>query len=919
MIKNKTSQQMCRLALPLVVICFCTCSSLFCQSLVVNIVDSESRDILIGACITIAISDVGDCTDVDGTVELSDLPALPFTMEASYLGYLKQDVEVTTLSEPITVLLEQEQLRLATVEVRGEGSRLKQDLALTVESLSLQEIQSTSESSFYDVLGSMREADMLTVSFGVKVVNTRGFNSSTPVRSLQLIDGVDNASPGLNYPLGNFVGLPELDVQGVDLIIGASSAFFGPGAFNGVVNMRTKSPFRHQGLDVQLKMGERTYKEVGMRWAKGFKNKKGEDKFGVKINASYMEVYDWVADNANPSSGNIRDSIGADNPGGYDAISRYGDESSGNYTSLFEQFRHPGLWRFYRTGYWEEDLANYDSYNLKLSAGLHYLIDEDFEINLTTNYGRGTTVMQLDNRLSLNDVWAMQNKFEIAKKDRFFLRFYTTGENAGDTYDIVSTAGKLQDRWRSSGTWLNSYKNYWFQQINPKVKELPGFPEIGPAPDFFYDFEQAAKVLEDNPELLAQWHADARASQDGAYLVPGSIAFDSVFQDITSTNVSEGGTKYVDRSRLYHGHGEYKFRPGFVDEVTLGANFRLYTPYSEGTIFSDTVGGEFTTYEYGMYTGFEKKVMSNRLKLNLAIRLDKHENYDYLLSPALSAQYILGPSHSLRFSVSSALRNPTLIDQYYYFRVGGALLLGNITGYENLISLKSFEEYLDNDLDRNLLEYFDEPPIQPEKALALELAYSGGFFDNKLDINSTLYLNRYEDFIGYKIGLEVPFFQGFPGIPNVYRFAANAKDITITTGFSTGFTYFINQFTRLTGNYSWNKIFLDSDDPLIPAYNTPEHKFNLGLSAYDFEWAGIKHWGYGVSFRWVEGYEFESSPQFTGRIPAQVLLNASVGKGFDKLGIFKISGSNILNRQQNGLYGGPAVGRFVFVSWTISI
>ena len=89
----------------------------------------------------------------------------------------------------------------------------------------------------------MREADMLTVSFGVKVVNTRGFNSSTPVRSLQLIDGVDNASPGLNYPLGNFVGLPELDVQGVDLIIGASSAFFGPGAFNGVVNMRTKSPF----------------------------------------------------------------------------------------------------------------------------------------------------------------------------------------------------------------------------------------------------------------------------------------------------------------------------------------------------------------------------------------------------------------------------------------------------------------------------------------------------------------------------------------------------------------------------------------------------------------------------------------------------------------------------------------------------
>ncbi len=889
------------------------------QDIKITIVDSETELPLIGACITVTNDNTGDCTDDQGVIVLSDVSDLPKQIVATYIGYEAQEVTLTEYGD-INIAMEQEQLNLETIEVRGQGSRLKADLALSVESLSLEEIQGTSESSFYNALGNMREADIMTVSFGVKVVNTRGFNSSTPLRSLQLIDGVDNASPGLNYPLGNFVGLPELDVQGVDLIIGASSAFFGPGAFNGVINMRTKSPFRHQGLDIQLKKGERQFFEGGARWAKSFQNKKGEDKFGVKVNLSYMQVYDWVANEASPSLSNLRDSIYEDNPGGYDAINRYGDEVSGNYTSLFEQFRHPGLGKYFRTGYWEEDLANYDSYNLKTSLGLHYLVDEDFEIVASTNYGRGTTVMQLDNRLSLNDVWAMQNRLEINKKDRFFLRLYTTGEDAGDTYDIVSTASKLQSRWRSNNDWLNQYKNFWFSQINPQVKELPGFPQIGPPPDFFYDFEAASNVINDNQDLISQWHTEARNSQDGGYLVPGTPEFDEVFDNIISTKVSEGGTRYVDRSRLYHAHGEYRFKPKYFDEGTIGANYRLYTPYSEGTIFVDTSGTTFTTYEYGFYGGLQKTIANNRLKLNLAVRLDKHENYQYLFSPAFSANYILGPLHSLRFSISSALRNPTLIDQYYYFRVGSALLLGNITGYKNLITLESFETYLEEGLNASLLEYFDEPPIVPEKALALETAYSGAILENKLDVDATLYLNRYRDFIGYKIGLDVPFFMGFPGIPSIFRFAANAKDITITTGISTGLTYFASPVVTVTGNYSWNKIFKDSEDPLIPAYNTPEHKFNLGIRAYDFEWLGIKHLGFGLNFRWVESYTFESSPQFTGVIPAQILLNGSIGKGFPKINsIFKISGSNLLNRQQNGLYGGPKVGRFVFASWTYSL
>lgn len=133
------------------------------------------------------------------------------------MGFKSQIISIESMSLPTSIKLEVG-VSLEAVEITSEYSRLKQELGLTVESIGLREIRSFSKSSFYDALASRRETDLMTVSFRVKIVNTRGIHSSTPIQSLQLIDGVDNASPGLNYPLGNFMGLAKLEVEGVPLV-----------------------------------------------------------------------------------------------------------------------------------------------------------------------------------------------------------------------------------------------------------------------------------------------------------------------------------------------------------------------------------------------------------------------------------------------------------------------------------------------------------------------------------------------------------------------------------------------------------------------------------------------------------------------------------------------------------------------------
>ncbi len=160
-------------------------------------------------------------------------------------------------------------------EVNIKQNRLKEKLKespLTVESMSAQSIKETPASDFYEALGHLKGVDITAASLGFRIVNTRGFNSTSPVRTLQVIDGVDNQSPGLNFSLGNFLGASELDIASQEIVVGASSAYYGPGAFNGVIALTTKDPWKTPGFSYKFKVGERQLMENSLRYAKVLKD-----------------------------------------------------------------------------------------------------------------------------------------------------------------------------------------------------------------------------------------------------------------------------------------------------------------------------------------------------------------------------------------------------------------------------------------------------------------------------------------------------------------------------------------------------------------------------------------------------------------------------------------------------------------------
>ena len=253
------------------------------------------------SAVTVKVKDGtgGTSTDAAGRFTLS-VPALPVTLSLSSVGYETQEITVNS-SSPVVVNFVPSSI--IGQEVVVSASRTPQRLLeapVTVERVSAATIRNAPAANYYDVIGSLKGVDVVSSSLTFLTPSTRGFVGSGNLRFNQLVDGMDNQAPGLNFSVGSVIGLTELDVESMELLPGASSALYGPGGMNGTLLINSKNPFRYQGLSFQVKTGvmhigdkERPvspYYNWSLRWGQ-----KVSEKFAFKIGAELVKAQDWLA------------------------------------------------------------------------------------------------------------------------------------------------------------------------------------------------------------------------------------------------------------------------------------------------------------------------------------------------------------------------------------------------------------------------------------------------------------------------------------------------------------------------------------------------------------------------------------------------------------------------------------------------
>jgi iron complex outermembrane recepter protein len=892
-----------------VILMFLTATVSFAQtSISGKVTDATTGDAIAGANIIVKGRVVGTITNGQGEFSLKSSDSPPLTLIISFVGYASQEVTVNDANTTNLEIKLEEQVILGQ-EVVVSASRVEESILkspVTVEKVDIIGIQQTPAPEFYDALANVKGVQFTSSSLNFPQINTRGFATIANVRFVQMVDGIDTQAPLLNFPTGNIVGLSELDAESMELVPGAASALYGPNAFNGILLMKSKSPFEYQGLSAQFKGGITTSDaqgesyplyNFGVRYAKAFANK-----FAFKVNFSFMDATDWRGNDYRTDVNRPNDGIDHSKDPNFDGVNLYGDE-----TRIPVPIGAPyGTLDLRRTG-WEEELLidDYEARSIKGDVAFHYRPTDKVELLYNYRYGGGSSVYQGSSKYALRNFTQQFHKLEL-KGANYFVRGYVTATDAGDSYNIAALGGQLNQRISDTKTqWAPAYAQAYVMARQGII------PSVDPGD------EQAV-------------HDYARATADASRysMTDQQIreTIEAVRNDFFQRNPS--GAKFIDNSKLYHGEFNYNFTDQIdFAEVQVGGNFRRYSLFSDGTIFNEDPenGSDFERInidEFGVYTQVSKTI-ADALKLTGSIRYDKNQNFEGRITPRISAVYTFNENHNIRGSFQTGFRNPDTQAQYIYFPVGTNTLLGSAKenaeryGVHNggAWTRASYEEYLRTGDDSKLVTA-NIPYVEPERLRAFEVGYKGLFgSDFLLDING--YYNSYENFIGSldiaskeattHQGTEVP-------AGTIFSPYVNSAATVSSLGIGVGITYNLPANFQVNANYNYATFEEDKDqDPEFRAgFNTPENKFNVGLSNRKI----VKNLGFNINYRWQEEFLWQSDfgswevPEF-GVVDAQVSYKVTSIKT-----LVKVGGTNILGGDYRTNLGGPFIGQQYYISLT---
>ncbi|MCO5248882.1 MAG: TonB-dependent receptor [Chitinophagales bacterium] len=308
---------------------FFSLSTLFAQTKVSGKITDDSHEALIGASVVVKGSTVGTVSDIDGNYQLTVNESTPFTLVFSYVGFTNQEVQVNSSQSNLNIVLSEESSILQEVVV--SASRVEEKLLespVSIEKLDLQTIKSSASADYYDQMTKLKGVTNASGSLTFNAINTRGFGGIANTRFVQLVDGVDNAAPLLNFPMGNLIGLSELDIANIELVPGAASALYGPNAFNGIMMMTSKNPFDYKGFSVSQKVGFTKADNDKANPLSGTDIRYGNSwgKFGFKVTGSYFRATDWLANDYDTDLKTFKNRSEV-NSADFNGINLYGDEN----------------------------------------------------------------------------------------------------------------------------------------------------------------------------------------------------------------------------------------------------------------------------------------------------------------------------------------------------------------------------------------------------------------------------------------------------------------------------------------------------------------------------------------------------------------------------------------------------------------
>ena len=947
-----------------------------------SVKNAKSKEVVSAVSVTVKGSSVGTFTDDKGAFRFSSIKNYPVTLVFSSVGFANKEVTVNAANTGLEVSLEPS-FTLGN-EVVVSASRVPERILespVSIERVSSAAIRNTAASNYYDILTNLKGVDVVAASLTFKSVGTRGFNSSGNTRLNQLIDGMDNQAPGLNFSVGSVIGLTELDVDNMELLPGASSALYGPGGMNGTVLINSKNPFKYQGLSFQIKQGinhvdaaqrpTSAYNDWAVRWAK-----KVTDKFAYKITAENMTAQDWLANQSNNYSRGTGTPNGIAIPGwrdidpNYDGVNFYGDETSQSLRSIASAViaatglpaANVNAFNSWLATNPSATLANYNSFltaagaGALVSAGVSpILFGASPSRNLFGNQMVSRTGYAesdvLDPTTSNFKLTGSLNYMLTDKVEASFSTYFGTGNTVYTGSDRYS----LRDLRMAQFKFELKHKNWYVRAYATHENSGNSFngtiatrtfneawkPSSAWYPQYMAAYVSAVTTPGANSFIA---HNAARAFADQGRPT-GFIGNHPLFQSIVRTPIGkrvaglnglEGG-QFMDKSRLRVVDAQYNLTEalGLAKHGTdflVGFNTRQFELNSEGTIFADTLG-PIKINEFGAYGQLSQKLFKDIVKITISGRYDKNTNFAGRFTPRASAVIKLKQDHNIRLSYQTAYRFPTTQNQWINLLVGGGTrLMGGLPqlrDYYNfganpgftLASVQAFgASAAAGAPNPALLKAQNFGEFKPESSTSFEVGYKG-LFGKVLLIDAYAYNSRYQNFIS---GVTVLQSRGSYNPMNLL-FESQRIAYSISTNAPGEVTVkgwgasadFLLPKNFTIGANLYSDVIGDLPPGFVSYFNTSKYRANLTFANSGF--GTNNRYGFNLVYRTVSDFFYEGTFG-TGQMPGYNTLDGQVSYKFPAIkSVVKVGGTNLLNKYYRTGWGNPSIGGLYYVSFAYNV
>ena len=367
-----------------------------------GVITGENGNPIVGVNVWLKGTTIGSSTRTDGSYRITGIPSGTYEIIAAHIGNRSVELPVVISGNSIEVDISMMDGYIYGEEVVVSSTLRPQklvDAPGTISVVYTEELHKAAGFSFANSIQNVKGVNVYRNGIDGVGISARGFMTAYNYRFQLMTDGMNSMLTGNGFSGTHMNLASKEDLERVEIVVGPSSALYGPNAHNGMMNVITLHPRDSQGGTLVIGSGQNEIFNIRGRYAAV------SGPLSYKINAESLTGKDW------------------------DDNRKYWLDLNGNGVEDAGEFTIEG--------------NNFPIEHLRGSGNVYYELNNDLELAGGYSYYKFSTRNMTNVGHNIIKDWKMQRWNIGATHPRFFARLHGMKNKAGDYYQEDVRAAEI--------------------------------------------------------------------------------------------------------------------------------------------------------------------------------------------------------------------------------------------------------------------------------------------------------------------------------------------------------------------------------------------------------------------------------------------------------------------------------------------